>query len=92
MIGRNLSVRNTAVNALAGSTTMTRIQSFKTLSFDLLCSKVLLLGELSLDSTIRSTFSITGLLVSVLKSSTHLVIVSKDAVVDPTGSSRMYSR
>ena len=44
---------------------------------------LLLLGELSLDLIHQvSNLLHTGLLVSILKSSAHLVIVSKDAVVD----------
>ena len=80
-------VCNTAVNALAGLNNHdAHSVLLKTLELNgngAAPQLLLLLGELSLDLIHQvSNLLHTGLLVSVLKSSTHLVIVSKDAVVD----------
>ena len=80
-------VCNTTVNALAGLNNHdAHSVLLKTLELNgnsAAPKLLLLLGELSLDLIHQvSNLLHTGLLVSILKSSAHLVIVSKDAVVD----------
>ena len=80
-------VSHTAVNALAGLNNHdAHSVLLKTLELNgnsAAPKLLLLLGELSLNLVHQvSNLLHTGLLVSVLKSSTHLVIVSKDAVMD----------
>ena len=80
-------VSYTAVNALAGLNNHdAHSVLLKTLELNgnsATPKLLLLLGELSLDLIHQvSNLLHTRLLVSILKSSTHLVIVSKDAVMD----------